>query len=78
MACWFCLATAVLARWTKYRRSRLEPLYALAFLAFGATDVAEASSLTTWLILVKGANLLALLWLRAIVIRRFYPDRTLF
>ncbi len=77
-ACWFCLASAVLARGAKNRRSLLEPLYALAFLAFGATDVLEASSLTSWLILLKGANLIALLWLRAVVIRRFYPDRRLY
>jgi hypothetical protein len=34
--------------------------------------------LTSWLIWLKLGNLLALLWLRATVIRRFYPASKLF
>jgi hypothetical protein len=51
----------------------MELVYSGAFFTFGLTDVREAVHLETWLILAKGANLLALLLLRAHVIRRHYP-----
>jgi len=70
---WCVLAVLVLWRFAKHRRSRLELLYAAAFATFGLSDFREAYNLQTWLILAKGANLIALLWLRAQVIGRFYP-----
>jgi len=62
----------------KHRRSRLEWWYALAFFTFGLTDFREAYALSSWLIWAKLANLILLLWLRATVIRRFYPTSKLF
>ena len=70
---WVVLGGLVLVRYFKHRRSAIEPLYALAFVLFGASDFREAYALQSWLILAKGVNLAALLWLRHIVIRRFYP-----
>ena len=70
---WLALGALVLARYSKHRRSAIEPLYALAFVLFGASDFCEAYALQSWLILCKAVNLAALLWLRHIVIRRFYP-----
>lgn len=63
----------VLARYFRHRNSALEILYACAFFIFGLSDFREAYLLQPWLILAKGMNLLLLLWLRAVVIRRFYP-----
>jgi hypothetical protein len=44
-----------------------------AFVVFGLTDFREAYRLESWLLLFKGINLVALLWLRHTVIRRWYP-----
>jgi hypothetical protein len=70
---WIALGALVLLRYAKHRRSPIEPIYALAFVLFGASDFREAYALQSWLILGKGVNLAALLWLRHIVIRRYYP-----
>lgn len=72
-AAWTVFAALVLARWARYRRSRVEPVYALAFLAFGLTDFREAYSLDSWLIAIKLANLVTLFALRRYVIRNCYP-----
>jgi len=56
----------------------IELLYGLSFITFGLSDYREAYVLQSWLILLKAANLVALLWLRRIVIRRFYPQRKTF
>jgi hypothetical protein len=53
-------------------------LYSLAFFSFGLTDFREAYVLESWLVWVKLANLIALVVLRSIVIRRYYPDSKLF
>lgn len=71
---WIVFAGLVLGRFTRHRKSSLELLYAVAFLSFGVTDFVEANRLTSGLLLLKGANLAVLLWLRAQVIRRFYPE----
>ncbi len=42
-----------------------------AFFAFGLTDFRDAYALKSWLIWLKAANLLALLWLRSLVISRY-------
>lgn len=76
--CWIALGVLVLRRWLRQGSGPLEPLYAAAFVAFGATDFQEARALSTWLILAKGVNLAALLALRAVVIRRFYPQSRLY
>lgn len=71
---WLVLSALVLTRYARHRHSRIELLYGLAFLTFGLSDFREAYSLQSWLILFKGANLAALLYLRWIVIRRHYPQ----
>jgi hypothetical protein len=76
--CWAILAGLVLRRYLANRRSILEGWYALAFLTFGLTDFREAYVLESWLIWIKLANLIVLLILRRIVIRRYYPGKTLF
>lgn len=73
---WLAFAGLVLNRWRRSRKSLpWEGAYALAFVAFAATDFREAWLLTTGLLLLKAAILLLLLTLRRIVLRRFYPDR---
>jgi hypothetical protein len=52
--------------------------YGIAFLTFGLSDFREAYSLQSWLILFKGANLAALIWLRWQVLRRYYPQSRTF
>ncbi len=70
---WLVFAGQVLARYLRHRHSPLELLYALAFALFGASDFREACALQGWLIVAKGLNLALLVWLRQIVIRRYYP-----
>jgi hypothetical protein len=75
---WLLFAFLVLKRYLKHRNSLLEIWYALAFVTFGLSDFCEAYALTTWLILVKGANLLAIVLLRQVVLRRYYPGQKAF
>jgi hypothetical protein len=75
---WVVLACLVLVRHLKRRRSRLEWWYALAFFTFGLTDFREAYALSSWLVWVKLANLIALARLRATVIRLYYPTSNLY
>lgn len=75
---WIALGGIVIGRFLRYHRSPLEVAYALAFLTFGLTDFREAWRLESWLLLIKGLNLGLLLWLRWIVIRRFYPHSRAF
>ena len=70
---WLIFALLVLLRYKKNKHSPLELWYALAFITFGLSDFREAYYLHSWLILFKGANLVALFMLRRIVMRRFYP-----
>jgi hypothetical protein len=70
---WLIFASLVMARFVRWRRSWLEVHYAVAFFTFGLTDFREAYRLESWLLLLKGANLVMLLWLRREVIRRAYP-----
>jgi hypothetical protein len=71
--CWVVFGLLVLRRFLVFRRSPLEIAYALAFFTFGLTDFREAYVLQSWLVWVKLVNLIALVWLRSIVIRRWYP-----
>jgi hypothetical protein len=72
-SCWLIFAALVLRRHLAFRRSRLEILYTLAFFTFGLTDFREAYVLESWLVWVKLLNLLLLIRLRSIAIRRWYP-----
>ena len=75
---WFAFAALVANRWRRHRQSSFELLYALAFTTFGLSDLREASVISSGLILAKAVNLGTLLWLRAYVMRRWYPDSRLY
>jgi hypothetical protein len=75
---WVVLSGLVLRRSLKDRHSTVEVVYALAFFTFGLTDFREAYALQSWLIWLKAVDLLVLLWLRALVIRRYYPESKLY
>lgn len=75
---WFVFALLVLLRWNRARQSSIEIAYVFAFVMFGVTDLLESQALTSWLIWLKLVNLIALIWIRAIVIRRFYPQSKLY
>src|SRR5262245_20525283 len=70
---WLTFAVLVAVRFFRRHHSWLELAYAAAFVTFGASDFREAYRLESWLLLLKGVNLVALLWLRHVVIRRWYP-----
>ena len=75
---WLILAGFVVRRAVAGRRSVLEGCYALAFATFGVTDFREAYALSSWLIWLKLINLIALWRLRAVVLRRYYPQSKLY
>jgi hypothetical protein len=77
-AAWLTFAGLVLWRHAKHRRSPVEVAYATAFLTFGLTDFREAYALSSWLVWIKLANLFLLARLRSMVIRRYYPESTLY
>ncbi|MBX9790577.1 MAG: hypothetical protein K2Y37_16785 [Pirellulales bacterium] len=77
-AIWCLLALLVAVRFALYRQSAIELLYAAAFLTFGLSDFREAHALQTWLIAAKALNLVALVWLRHIVLGRYYPSSRTF
>jgi hypothetical protein len=70
---WFICAWFVLRRWRALRRSRIEILYGILFVLFGASDVIEALRVPSWLILAKLALLIALLAVRRHVRKRIHP-----
>lgn len=71
---WCVVATLIVVRFSQYRKSFVEVVYAASFATFGWSDFREAHSLDSWLILLKGANLAIILLLRRHVLRRFYPQ----
>ncbi len=75
---WLVFAGRVLYRYARHRNGAIELWYALAFALFGLSDYREAWILQSWLIWAKLINLAALIWLRATVIRRYYPNSTLY
>jgi len=75
---WLVFAAVVFGRHARHRHSPIELLYGLAFVTFGLSDFREAHALESWLILFKGLNLFALLYLRRLDIRRFYPQSKTF
>lgn len=74
---WLVFAAIVLVRWSRNRRSGLEVAYALAFVAFGLTDVREAWEQSAPLFAIKGVMLAILLALRGLLHRRHYPESRL-
>jgi hypothetical protein len=77
-ACWVVIAVLVARRHRMSRRSPWEVVYALAFLTFGLTDFREAYALESWLVWVKLVNLVVLVRLRNLAVRRWYPRSKLF
>ncbi len=77
-ACWIVLGALVLRRYWAARRSSFEIAYAVAFLSFGMTDFREAYVLESWLVWAKLINLIVLIRLRDIAIRRWYPGSKLY
>ncbi len=75
---WIVFAVLVLWRFLAHRRSRIELVYAAAFASFGLTDFREAYAMQSWLLWVKLLNLVVLFWLRRIVMRRYYPESTVY
>lgn len=75
---WLVFALLVLRRYLMNRNSRLEIAYALAFVLFGLSDFREAYAVQSWLMLGKGAVLAAILWLRWILMSRYYPESRTF
>lgn len=75
---WIVLSILVFRRFLIHRHSTVEVGYALAFFTFGLTDFREAYVLQSWLIWIKLVNLLILLYLRALVIKRYYPESQLY
>lgn len=70
---WLVFSALVSHRYLKNRNSKAELAYALSFLTFALSDFREAYVVESWLILFKGANLVAILLLRRFIIRRYYP-----
>ncbi|XAM00899.1 hypothetical protein OT109_05835 [Phycisphaeraceae bacterium D3-23] len=78
---WLGFALLVCLRRAKQpagQRSRIEIVYALAFVVFALTDFREAVALQSWLIWLKLVNLIVLLVLRHRVIRSLYPESKLY
>ena len=72
-------AVAVIRRYWRSQKSKsLELNYAAAFALFGVSDFIQAYRLTSWLLVWKLVNLVALLVLRRAVIKRLYPESKLF
>lgn len=72
-AFWLTLAGLVVRRSLRGAGAPVEAAYAGAFALFGVSDFVEAWALCSWLIGFKALNLAALLWLRRLVLRRYYP-----
>ncbi len=77
-AAWIVFGILVLVRYDRRGQSRLEIVYAFAFISFALTDFREAFALSSWLVWVKLANLVLLAQLRSTVIRRYYPESQLY
>lgn len=75
---WLVFGALVLFRWHRNRRSPWEWAYALAFAAFGLTDVREAYAQSLGLVLVKGIVLIWLLLMRRRAMRVWYPGARVF
>ena len=77
--CWFVFAGLVIRRHLRSRKSKsLEWCYAAAFGLFGASDFVQAYRLTSWLLIWKLVNLVTLLVLRRVVMKRLHPESKLF
>ena len=72
--CWVVYGLLVIRRHLVNQKSVwLELSYAAAFFLFGISDFVQAYRLTSWLLVWKLFNLIALLVLRKLTIKRHYP-----
>lgn len=77
--CWFVFAALVIRRHLQSRKAKaLEFSYAMSFTLFGVSDFIQAYCLTSWLLVWKLVNLIVLLALRRVVMKRHYPESKLF
>ena len=69
---WAAVAVCVVVRYVKRPVSRLEPLYALAFVCFAVSDLVESEAWwhVTWFVVWKVANFVLLLVLALHIERR--------
>ena len=72
---WLGIAAWVFARHCRGRGGRWEVAYALAFVLFGLSDVAESFAVPPALIAAKGLILAGIITLRSVVVRRYYPGQ---
>ena len=75
---WLIFGGLVLHRFLIERCSWIEPVYAGLFLTFGGSDFREAWEQSTWLIALKGLNILLLLPIRHHIMNRHYPASKLY
>lgn len=68
---WFACAVYVIVRWRRHGRGPSELYYALAYAAFGLSDVIETYGTTPLLLLFKGACILALIGFRGPIRQRY-------
>ncbi|GAA5496294.1 hypothetical protein Rhal01_02477 [Rubritalea halochordaticola] len=76
-ASWMGIAIFIAMRFFRERRTRLELVYALSFVAFGFTDVLEVYELTVGLLLVKALVLMSILVCRYHVLRAYTERKIL-
>lgn len=74
---WIVCAGFVSRRYLRQRKSRIELVYAVAFLTFALTDFREAWVQQSWLLWLKLINLVILFRLRRTVMNRLHPNARL-
>lgn len=75
---WVIFSVLVFLRFLRHCSSQMEVYYGLLFVAFGASDFAEAWQQSSWLIWLKVFNLYGLVWTRTRVMRRCYPESSVY
>lgn len=71
---WIVIGFLVLHRAKWIKASLLECVYFIAFILFGVSDFIEVSTYPLWLAFWKLFNVLTLLYVRSLVMRRMYPQ----
>jgi hypothetical protein len=74
---WLTVAAWVIRRHVKQGGGVWNFAYAAAFVVFGLSDVMESQIVPIWLIAAKGFIFATILWLRWVVLRRYYPGQKL-
>ena len=68
---WLYVAVAILVRYLRHGKDKIEILYFLSFLAFALSDVIETSGTTLLLLLFKGACILAIIGYRRKILMQY-------